>query len=265
MLLTNRTTADHYIYSHIVNVSAFSSLIAVKMGFADEEVRKIAAVAFLHDIGMAGMLDMVSSKGKLNTQEMARIRQHPSLGQNMAEEFLSVSDEVLKKFVSETILQIHERSDGQGYPRGLGSDNISESAMIIAVADSYEAMTHNRTYREQLIPHEAVKTLINEAENNYDQEVMKALLEGFSLYPVGSYVRLSNNQIAKVLKVNENMPTRPVVRLVIDQNGKKISTREEVDLEQTSIIAIKEAVDETKLKIDPKLSLELQTQRWWIR
>jgi len=269
LFFISRTTADHYIYSHVVNVAAIASVISLKMGFPPEEVRNISAAAFLHDVGMAGMLEMVASKGRFRSpsEEITRLRQHPVLGQNIVERFLSVPDENLKRFISQAISQTHERAGGHGYPKGLTLANMtSEAAMIIAVADSYEAMTHNRSYREQMIPHEAIKTLINESEENFNPEVMKAFLTAFSLYPVGSYVRLSNNHIARILKIKENMPTRPFVRIIADQSGKKVAQeKKDADLEDAGVLAIKEAVDETKIKLEPKLSLELETQRWWIR
>lgn len=263
LLCIPRTTADHYIHSHSVNVCAISSIIAARMGFSDDDIRVLALAAFMHDIGMARILDQVVSKAKLSPVELQKIKEHSASGQNFVDGFL-VADAAVKKLVASAILEIHERADGGGYPKGLKNENISEYARIIAAADAYEAMTHPRCYKNHVIPHEAIKTIINEAEKSFDNEVMKAFITVMSLYPVGSYVRLSSSEVAKVVSTNENMPTRPKVKIVIDPSGKKSAEDRLIDLEEVSIVSIREAVDETKLKLDPKLLLELQTKKWWI-
>lgn len=263
LLCVPRTTADHYIYSHSVNVCVISSIIADRMGFPEDEMSDLALAAFLHDIGMAQVQEIVALKPKLSSSETQKMKEHPALGQNFVDTLTDVAAAV-KERAGAAILQIHERSDGSGYPKGLKNSKISEFARIIAVADAYEAMTHPRCYKNHMIPHEAIKTLINESENNFDNEVMKSFITVMSLYPVGSYVRLSNGEVAKVVSTNENMPTRPKVKIAIDQAGKRSADERVIDLEEVSIVSIREAADETKLKVEPKILLELQTQKWWI-
>lgn len=259
-----KTTPDSYIYSHSVNVCIYAVMIARTLGYSDSDIEKLAVCAFLHDVGMIELLALVSKRAKLSASEFEEVKMHPALGQDYVNARAKLPAET-KNVLSKVILQIHERVGGGGYPKGLKSGDIHDFAKIIAVCDTYEAMTHPRSYKEAEIPHNAIKNLINLTEDNFDTDIMKAFINTVSLYPVGSYVRLSNNEIAKVVKINKSMPTRPKVKVIIDPYGKKIAEQQSIDLVDVSIIAIKESVDETKLKIEPKLAIELQSQRWWLQ
>jgi len=111
-----------------------------------------------------------------------------------------------------------------------------------------------------------MKMMIRASGSDFDTDILKAFIEKISLYPPGSYVRLNSDEIAKVVKVNPGLPTRPVVKCVANGKGQKISENKIIDLAANSVICIKEAVDETRLELtDKRLALELKAVRWWVK
>ena len=143
---------DRYTHGHSSRVAAYSREIARRAGFSEEEQEKIYMTGLLHDVGKIGVRDSIINKaGKLNDEEYAEIKTHPAVGA-----------EILKKISDYPELMVgagwhHERFDGRGYPDGLCGTDIPEVARIIAVADTYDAMTSNRSYRG-VMPQEAVRS-----------------------------------------------------------------------------------------------------------
>ena len=133
---------DTYTHGHSSRVAAYSREIARRAGFSEAEQDSIFMMGILHDVGKIGIQDAIINKeGRLTDEEYAAIKTHPAMGA-----------EILGHITDYPELAIgarwhHERYDGCGYPDGLAGDDIPEVARIIAVADSYDAMTSNRSYR----------------------------------------------------------------------------------------------------------------------
>lgn len=145
---------DRYTKGHSSRVAKYSQMIAARMGKSEEEQDKIYNIALLHDVGKIRVPEEIINKaGKLTDEEFAFIQLHPVAGYN-----------ILKDIPGDEQLAIgakfhHERFDGKGYPNGLAGENIPELARIIAVADAYDAMASNRSYRKAL-PREVVRSEI---------------------------------------------------------------------------------------------------------
>lgn len=136
---------DRYTHGHSSRVAAYSREIARRAGFSAQEQDTVFMMGLLHDVGKIGVADSIINKnGKLTDEEYAVIKTHPAVGA-----------EILKKITDLPELMVgarwhHERYDGRGYPDGLAGEAIPEAARIIAVADTYDAMTSNRSYRGAL-------------------------------------------------------------------------------------------------------------------
>ncbi len=136
---------DTYTHGHSSRVAAYSREIARRAGFSEEEQDSTFMMGILHDVGKIGIQDSIINKeGRLTDEEFAAIKTHPGMGA-----------EILGHITDYPELAIgarwhHERYDGHGYPDGLAGDDIPEVARIIAVADSYDAMTSNRSYRDAM-------------------------------------------------------------------------------------------------------------------
>ena len=153
-----------------------SSEICRKIGesirLSESEISKLEAVALLHDIGKIAINEGILNKpGKLKEQEWDEIRKHPEIGYrilNTSYEFSELAD---------CILAHHERWDGRGYPQGLKGENIPLISRIIAIADSYDAMTSDRPYRKALSIERAVLEIIKNSGTQFDPEIAKLFIE----------------------------------------------------------------------------------------
>ena len=149
---------DTYTNGHSGRVAEYSKEIAKRYGYSVKQQDEIYMMGLLHDVGKIGVPDAVINKpGRLDDEEFEQIKKHPVLG-----------DKILKKIREMPKLAIgarwhHERYDGTGYPDGLAGKDILEEARIIAVADSYDAMTSNRSYRG-LLPQEKVREEIEKGK-----------------------------------------------------------------------------------------------------
>jgi len=162
---------DPYIYGHSRKVSTYAGALAEAIGLSPDEVSKVSTAALLHDIGKIGIPDNVlNKKKKLNGENWEVIKTHPRLGANIIGNIPH-----LVPCVS-SILHHHERWDGGGYPEGLKGEEIPIGARILAVADSFEAMTSARPYRPALSREEVVKELRQGAGIQFDPYLVEVFI-----------------------------------------------------------------------------------------
>ncbi|NLY46564.1 MAG: HD-GYP domain-containing protein [Tissierella sp.] len=136
---------DPYTSGHANRVEEYSVLLAEAIGLSNEKIQNIKTAAILHDIGKIAINDNILNKaGKLTNEEYAEIMKHPSVGAEI------ISKMEFFKDIKDIVRHHHERYDGGGYPDGLKGDDIPIEACILAIADSYDAMTSNRPYRKAL-------------------------------------------------------------------------------------------------------------------
>ncbi len=163
---------DPYTGEHSKRVGEYAVKIARALGLSQDEQEIVWQTALLHDIGKVGVTEVVLHKpDKLNAQEWSEIRRHALIG----EEFL----EPLKMLhIEQSIVRHHhERYDGKGYPDHLKGEEIPIYARILAIADSYEAMTSERPYRHALNPIEAITELERCCGTQFDSEIVKVFVK----------------------------------------------------------------------------------------
>ncbi len=166
---------DTYSHGHSIRVAEYSRMIAEYLGKEPEECEQIYYAALLHDVGKIGIDDaIINKKGKLSAEEYAVIKTHPAMGK----EILSGISEY--PYLSIGAQSHHERYDGKGYPEGLKGEDIPEAARIIAVADAYDAMSSNRSYRDaipqQIVREEIVKGMGTQFDPQF-AAVMQKLID----------------------------------------------------------------------------------------
>jgi len=162
---------DNATAGHSQRVTRYSVEIAKVMTCAGEELRNLALGAFLHDFGKIGISDGVLLKpGKLTPEETEIMRQHVRIGYDMVSgiSFLSGAAQIL--------LAHQESYDGSGYPQGLAGDQIPMGARIFAVADTLDAMTSNRPYRNAVSFQDARDEIVRCSGSQFDPDVVKAFL-----------------------------------------------------------------------------------------
>lgn len=164
-------TRDDETEAHSQRVSRYSKAIAQQLGLPTEEIGNIEHGALLHDIGKIGVPDAILLKrGKLTSEELAQMRKHPEIGYYMIANvpFLSKAAEI--------VLHHHEAYDGSGYPSGLAGENIPLGARIFAVADTFDAMTHDRPYRRALPLSEAYAEIRRCRGQQFDPHIVDAFM-----------------------------------------------------------------------------------------
>jgi HD-GYP domain-containing protein (c-di-GMP phosphodiesterase class II) len=141
---------DHYTFEHSKRVAAYAECIAREMDFPDTEINAVRLAARVHDLGKVGVPDHVLLKpDKLNDDEWKLMQRHPELGYNILSRFTDYA------YGKDLVLLHHERYDGQGYPSGIGGEQLSLGAQVISLADTFDAMTTDRPYRRAL-PHDVI-------------------------------------------------------------------------------------------------------------
>lgn len=162
---------NSYMCGHSERVAELSVMLAKQMGLPVAELQRIHIGAHLHDIGKIGIPDAILNKpGKLTDIEFSIMRQHPEIGSRIVEKIKVLRD------IADIIRHHHERYDGKGYPDGLYGCNISFGARIVAVADSFDAMTTVRSYRSALSCPKAKEELLRCRGTQFDPEVVNALV-----------------------------------------------------------------------------------------
>jgi response regulator RpfG family c-di-GMP phosphodiesterase len=167
---------DRYTSGHSDRVAMYATYLAMRLGFSAEDVEIVRQSALMHDIGKIGCVLNLNKPGKLNSQEYEIFKKHPGFGRDILDPI---------KFLHPLIPGVHlhhERWDGKGYPLGLKGNDVPIMARIIAVADTYDAMTSDRAYR-QALPHEIATAEIERcASSQFDPDVAAEFnsgIEGF--------------------------------------------------------------------------------------
>ena len=165
-LVTAIDAKDEYSHGHSMRVAEYARRIAEEMGKNEEECRKIYYAGLLHDVGKIGISDaIITKKGKLTPEEYDEIKKHPVLSNQILS---SIRD---YPYISIGAHYHHERYDGKGYPDGLKGEDIPEIARIISVADAYDAMSSNRSYRKA-IPQQIIREeIVKGAGTQFDPEI----------------------------------------------------------------------------------------------
>jgi putative two-component system response regulator len=163
---------DKYTNGHSLRVAKYSRMIAQRLQFSEAELEHLYNMAMLHDIGKIGIPDNIINKpSKLTPEEYDVIKTHPVTGYEILSEMPDLED------IGIGARWHHERYDGGGYPDGLKGDEIPLVARIISVADAYDAMTSNRSYRS-LMPQDAVKEEIKKGMGTqFDPYIARVMLD----------------------------------------------------------------------------------------
>jgi len=172
MLARALEAKDAYTRGHSMRVSQYAVATASRLGFTGQGLEGIRLGGELHDIGKIGTREAVLHKPtSLTPEEFRQITEHPALGERMLSPLAHESPDVLK-----IVRSHHERLDGRGFPDGLRGEKIPIEARIVAVADSFDAMTTRRPYREARPPVEAMGELRKVAGTQLDPDAVEAFV-----------------------------------------------------------------------------------------
>lgn len=162
---------DFYTFNHSLDVSVYSLGLAEAMGFQKTELEEMGVGALFHDIGKRQVsLDILCKKGPLTDIEWAQMQKHPQFGLLILNEYPQASDAV-----KATCFEHHENFLGNGYPQQLQGQDIHPFARIVAITDTYDALTTQRSYNVPMTPMDAVTMMKEKLAGKYDPDMLKAL------------------------------------------------------------------------------------------
>ncbi|MBF0485992.1 MAG: HD domain-containing protein [Candidatus Omnitrophica bacterium] len=227
---------NNYLASHITNDVILSVGFAASLGYSRQEMIDLGVCAFTHDLGMSGFDGVVKKGQQLSDQEIEDIKQHPLRSAEIVRP-------VFSEKVAAVVLDVHERENGQGYPRGIPGAEIHLWAKIISVCDTFEALTHPRVFRTPYSPYEAMKIIIKKKDILFDDTIVKRFIDFISIYPVGSFVYLNSGETAMVVGSNAGFPTRPMVKILVNENRELEEGLRIIDLAKQDFVYISGAVE----------------------
>ncbi|MAA71119.1 MAG: phosphohydrolase [Bermanella sp.] len=202
---------DDYLMEHSVNVAVLMSILGKYLKLERAYLHQCVTGALLHDIGKILIPDRVLHKpDKLTEEEYDIMKRHATYSQKILQRnarFSQVSINVAA--------QHHERLDGKGYPLGLKGDEISKEARMASVADIYDAITADRVYHKGMTPSNALKRMMEWCGPHLDTHYVHSFIKAIGVYPVGSFVKLSNDKGAVVIEKNPDT-LKPHVKVIYD-------------------------------------------------
>lgn len=239
MIADFQSDTYQYVSKQAIKTAVLSVAIANHLSLQASLVNDIGVAALIQDLGMMRVPESIRfAARKLTKGEMVHIKHHPIYSLDMLERSASIGNSV-----QIIVYQAHERCDGSGYPRGRSGRFIHPLAKLLAVADTYSAMTTAKPQRKAMSPYAAVKEVLIEAhKHRLDRGMVRTFLDFLSVFPIGSRVMLSDGSIAKILRSNGSLHTKPVV---LRLNDDQTESNTELDLSNIDSPHITQYLEDT--------------------
>lgn len=212
---------ENLTYCHSVNVAMLSFLLGRQLGLDDPTMTVLVEAALLHDIGKTRVpLELLKKPGALDRRERRLVESHTNLGAEIL-----VEVEGLRPLTPTVALEHHRSVKGGGYP-DLGDAPPHALTQIVAVGDTYEALTGARAYQHPSLPEQACLIMARQAGERLNSALVKAFVNAITFFPLGSLVRTSHDEVGVVVRTNPTDPLHPVLALV---DGTPEGPRREID------------------------------------
>jgi len=225
-------------YSHSLNVCALAVILALKMKLSIKKTREIAIGCLLHDIGFTYITmdygDLILEECSDRIQK--EIKKHVIYGYSAVEKL-----KWLTSASKDIILSHHERLDGSGYPFRLTEEKIKTGSKIAAVCDEFDSRVYGNLMKKMKV-HDAIDYIVSQAGVKFDLEVVRAFVASVAAYPIGALVITNQNEIGIVLRQNPKCPTRPVIRIIQDARGNRLTEWVERDLTKELTLFITDTI-----------------------
>lgn len=211
ILKTYKYTKDEdHLYHHSVSAGLVSAYLGKSMGFSYGDTIQVAMTGLLCDCGITKVEQQgfLTKKTALTDKEFKEIKQHPVHSYKMLKNIVS-----LKEAVKLGVLQHHERLDGSGYPLGAKADQLHPFGKIAALAHAYQAMVSERLHRSKQSPFKVLEQLMQDEFGKFDLKALNELKKGLLKLSSGTTVRLSDGRIAEIVFIEDQDPTRPLVKI----------------------------------------------------
>ncbi len=215
MALSMLKDYDNYTFTHSVNVSVIALAVGRACNLTEEQLKTLGLGGLLHDLGKLRVdVDIITKPGRLTEAEFEAIKEHPDFGAEIIKEMEDVTPEVM-----EIVLGHHQRYDRSGYPTSSINTITSPLVQMAAIADGYDAMTTLRSYQRPFTPRKAIARLKEISGTSLHPEFVMKFIASLGPYPVGSLVRLDNNEIGLVTKVDPQDTSRVDIKVLFNSAG----------------------------------------------
>lgn len=195
-------------YAHSISVALICNAMGNWLRYAKSDIETLTLCGLLHDLGKAFIpKDILTKKGDLTGADISILKTHPIQGYN------ALKPQAIDVRIKHSVLMHHERCDGSGYPNQLIGPMIDDFAKIVAIADTYDAMTSPRIYRGSLCPFEVIHLFQSEGLTKYDPFFLLTFLKGTADTFLHREVTLSNGMEGEIVIINQSDLSRPVVRV----------------------------------------------------
>ena len=214
MVNVKRQNCD--MYTHMLSVASLSTIMAIKAGFSEDQLKDVAIGSLLHDIGLSSVevpyddieISRMPAADKLN------YRKHVITGYETVQAFNWISDTC--KMI---VLSHHERIDGSGYPFHKAGERIPPEVRIVSICDHFDEMINGIGYKKRRV-HEVVEYFRTNETYLFDYELMNLVLSTIAWFPTGSKVKTNEGEIAVIYKQNVELPDRPVLKILKYADGR---------------------------------------------
>jgi len=243
--MTGLKSHHEYTFYHSANVAILSVALASMISRDQRFLSALGSGALLHDIGkLAVGLDIIDKPGALSPEEWDKMKQHPTIGTQIASQMKGVDRSVLVP-----IFEHHMRWDGSGYPSREPRRKQHLTSRIVAVADTYDAMTSKRSYSAARGQEIAMGVIVESAGNSLDPALVPLFVRLMGAFPPRSVVKLSDGAVGIVIAPSEQDPYRPIVRVLTGPGGGFI-TPVDVNLGEREGISIEGLIDPESINIE---------------
>lgn len=224
ILASHRDEYAQKLSARSAQLSVLVSAIAMEMQLPDSDVELVGLAGLLHDLGLFLLpLELRDGTRALNAAESELYRSHPKLTVNLLSDCYSISEPV--KLL---ILQVHELPDGSGFPRGLKRHLLHPLTSILNAADIFLSLISPSPGRPAIIPHDAISVLLHQCRVGIIQaDVMRAMINQLTLFPLGSRVELDDHSVALIARRDGEHYDAPIVSLEGAEGGSLISLRQD--------------------------------------
>ncbi|MDE6319518.1 MAG: HD domain-containing protein [Lachnospiraceae bacterium] len=218
---------DTMTHAHCLNSALIAGVFGNWWELSQEDLMLLIQCAFFYDIGKLKLpQELLWKSDKLTDLEFTKLKTHTMLG------FELLKDQSLDEHVIKATLMHHERCDGSGYPSKLKGNKIDIFAKYIAVIDAYEAMTSTRTYRQSLNPFQVIENFEREGYEKFERAILEPILYHIAATQLGFTVRLSDDTEAKIMNLNKDNLSRPLLKR---EDGTLIDLSKKPELTITAI------------------------------
>ncbi len=207
-MIHNMRSSDDTIYTHSLNVAMIARIIGKWLKWSREDLDQLVIAGLLHDIGKILIPpEVLNKEGRLTDEEFALIKSHAQKGYDL------IKDTNLDPRVKKAALMHHERCDGSGYPMHLQEILIEDFAMIIAIADVYDAMTATRKHRSAMCPFQVIAEFESDGLQKYKPEYILTFLRKMAVTYQNNQVVLNDGRSGKIILLNQNSLSKPLIQM----------------------------------------------------